>query len=202
MKIICVGRNYQAHAKEMGSQVPDEPILFLKPDTALNKESKFYHPKFTQDLHYECELVVKINKMGKNIQEEFAHKYYDEISLGIDFTARDLQRKCKSKGLPWEISKAFDHSAIVSNHWIDKKSVNLDDLNFSLSVNDLVKQEGNTSDMLFKIDQLISNISTYFTLKTGDLIFTGTPEGVGPVKIGDILSGKIEDQEMFKVSIH
>lgn len=201
MKIICIGRNYSAHAKEMGAETPKEPILFLKPETALLRDTHFYYPKFTNDLHFECELVVKINRMGKNIEVAHAHKYYNEISLGIDFTARDLQKTCKEKGLPWEISKAFDNSAFVSTIWIKKNTIDENNIAFSLEQNNKIMQQGNSNNMLFQIDSLIAHITKYFTLKTGDLIFTGTPEGVGPIQIGDKLVGKIGQTEMFNISI-
>ncbi len=201
MKIICIGRNYAEHAKEMNSEIPDEPLFFLKPDTALLKEGDFYYPSFTQDLHFECELVIKIDKVGKNITPEFAHKYYSEFTLGIDFTARDIQSECKKKGQPWEKAKAFDHSAPLSSVWLKKSDYPLNDLRFGLSQNGTDRQNGHTADMLFAIDELISHVSKYFTLKTGDLIFTGTPAGVGPVAIGDELVGKIENIEMFRFQI-
>jgi acylpyruvate hydrolase len=201
MKIICIGRNYAEHAKEMNAEIPEEPLFFLKPDTALLKEGAFYYPSFTNDLHFECELVIKIDRVGKNISPEFAHKYYSEFTLGIDFTARDIQAECKKKGQPWEKAKAFDHSAPISNIWLKKSAFNLNNMHFSLSQNGTERQKGNTSDMLFAIDEIIAHVSKYFTLKTGDLIFTGTPAGVGPVKIGDELIGKVENQEMFRFQI-
>ena len=202
MKIICIGRNYAEHAKEMNAAVPESPVFFLKPDSALlPPKNPFYYPEFTKDLHYECEVVVKINKLGKNISEKFAHTYYNEIGLGIDFTARDLQQKCKEKGLPWEIAKSFDHSAPTSPVFIDKSELNLEAMNFSLKINEEIVQTGNTKDMLFNIDQIIVYISQFLTLKIGDLIFTGTPAGVGPVQIGDKLIGFIEEQKMFEVRI-
>lgn len=202
MKIICIGRNYADHAKELKNEIPAEPVFFLKPDTALLKDNEpFYLPEFTTDLHYECEVVVKIAKVGKNIQEKFAHKYYEQISLGIDFTARDLQSKCKEKGLPWEMAKAFDNSAPLSSVFIDKKNVNLNDLKFHLDINGTTVQKGTTNDWIFHIDQVIAYVSWFMTLKTGDLIFTGTPAGVGPVAIGDRLEGYIGDQKMFDFEI-
>ncbi|MBC9813208.1 fumarylacetoacetate hydrolase family protein [Crocinitomicaceae bacterium CZZ-1] len=202
MKIICIGRNYADHAKELKNEIPAEPVFFLKPDTALLKDNEpFYLPEFTTDLHYECEVVVKIAKVGKNIQEKFAHKYYEQISLGIDFTARDLQSKCKEKGLPWEMAKAFDNSAPLSSVFIDKKNVNLNDLKFHLDINGTTVQKGTTNDWIFHIDQVIAYVSRFMTLKTGDLIFTGTPAGVGPVAIGDRLEGYIGDQKMFDFEI-
>ncbi|MBX2950488.1 MAG: fumarylacetoacetate hydrolase family protein [Crocinitomicaceae bacterium] len=202
MKIICIGRNYADHAKELKNEIPAEPVFFLKPDTALLKDNEpFYLPEFTTDLHYECEVVVKIAKVGKNIQEKFAHKYYEQISLGIDFTARDLQSKCKEKGLPWEMAKAFDNSAPLSSVFIDKKNVNLNDLKFHLDINGTTVQKGTTNDWIFHIDQVIAYVSRFMTLKTGDLIFTGTPAGVGAVAIGDRLEGYIGDQKMFDFEI-
>jgi 2-keto-4-pentenoate hydratase/2-oxohepta-3-ene-1,7-dioic acid hydratase in catechol pathway len=202
MKIICIGRNYANHAKEMNSPIPDVPMFFMKPDTALlPKKNPFFYPSFTNDLHYECEIVVRINKLGKNIAEKFAHEYYDEIGLGIDFTARDLQQKCKENGHPWEIAKAFEHSAPMSDQFLNKNNLSMENLNFFLYKNGEVVQHGNTKDMIFNIDQLIAYISQFMTLKIGDLLFTGTPEGVGPVQIGDILKGKIEDTDMFTLKI-
>lgn len=202
MKIICIGRNYSDHAKEMNAPKPEKPIFFLKPDTALlPKRNPFFYPDFTNDLHFECELVVKISKLGKNISPKFAPSYYEEIGLGIDFTARDLQSECKKNGLPWEIAKAFEHSAPLSDFFIPKSELNLDDLNFSLYQNGNLVQKGNSKDMLFQIDELICYVSKFMTLKIGDLIFTGTPAGVGPVAIGDTLSGFIEEQKMFELKI-
>lgn len=202
MKIICIGRNYANHAKEMNSPIPDVPMFFMKPDTALlPKKNPFFYPSFTNDLHYECEIVVRIKKLGKNISEKYAHEYYDEIGLGIDFTARDLQKKCKENGHPWEIAKAFEHSAPMSDKFLDKDTLNLNDLNFYLYKNDELVQHGNTKDMIFTIDKLIAYVSQFMTLKIGDLLFTGTPEGVGPIQIGDVLKGKIEDTDMFTLKI-
>lgn len=202
MKIICIGRNYADHAKEMKAEVPTAPVFFMKPDTALLKEgADFYFPDFTKDLHYECELVVKIDKAGKNIAEKFAHKYYSKVSLGIDFTARDLQQNCKEKGLPWEIAKAFEHSAPLSNSWIDIKDLDLNKTTFELKQNGKTVQTGHTQDMIFSIDKIIAYVSQFMTLKTGDLIFTGTPSGVGPVQIDDKLEGFLEGQKMFEFSI-
>jgi acylpyruvate hydrolase len=202
MKIICIGRNYADHAKEMNASVPTEPVFFLKPDTSLLKDgSDFYYPEFTNDLHYECELVVRIDKAGKNIAEKFANKYYSSISLGIDFTARDLQQKCKEKGLPWEIGKAFEHSAPLSNIFIPIENMKLEHLEFHLQLNGKTVQKGNTKDMIFSVDQIISYVSRFMTLKTGDLIFTGTPVGVGPVSIGDILEGYIGTNKMFRFEV-
>lgn len=202
MKIICIGRNYADHAKEMNAAVPKSPVFFMKPDSALLPNKRpFFYPNFTKDLHYECEIVVRINKLGKNIASKFANTYYDEIGLGIDFTARDLQQECKEKGLPWEIAKSFEHSAPVSQDFLDKSTLDLSNLHFSLQQNGQVVQVGNTKDMLFNIDQIIVYISQFMTLKIGDLIFTGTPAGVGPVAIGDTLIGFIEDQKMFDLKI-
>ncbi len=202
MKIICVGRNYVEHAKELNNEVPLEPVLFLKPDTALIQKDKiFYIPDFSTQIHHEVELVVRIEKVGKNIAPKFAHKYYSQIGLGVDFTARDLQQELKEKGLPWEKSKAFDGSAVLGS-LIDKQHFkDVQNINFSLKKNNILVQEGNTSQMLFSIDQLISNISKYFTLKVGDLIYTGTPKGVNTVKAGDVLEGFIEGDKFFKIAI-
>lgn len=199
MKIICVGRNYTDHISELNNEKPENPVLFMKPDTALlNKEMPFPIPDFSDNVQYEVELVVKINKVGKHIQPEFAHKYYDKIALGIDFTARDVQQQLKDKGLPWERAKAFDNSAVVSDFFA-KEKYDLSQLNFSLHRNQQLVQSGNTRDMLWKIDELIANISTYFTLKTGDLIYTGTPAGVGKVSSNDTLEGFIEHQQVFTI---
>ncbi|MEN8224633.1 MAG: fumarylacetoacetate hydrolase family protein [Bacteroidota bacterium] len=203
MKIICIGRNYIDHAKELNNPVPEKPVFFLKPDTALLRRNKpFYYPDFSEDIHYECELVVKINKLGKNIQKKFAHTYYDEIGVGIDFTARDLQSHSKKKGLPWEIAKAFDASAPLSMDFIRKDEFQaLNNISFHLDKNGERVQDGNSSDMIFDFDELIVYLSKFFTLKTGDLIFTGTPAGVGPVKIGDKLEAYIGDRLMLKCHI-
>ena len=203
MKIICIGRNYIDHAKELNNPVPESPVFFLKPDTALLRRNRpFYYPEFSNDIHYECELVVKIDKLGKNIQKKFAHTYYNQIGIGIDFTARDLQSKSKAKGLPWEIAKAFDASAPLSMEFIDKKEFSsIHDIKFHFTKNGETVQEGNSSDMIFDIDELIAYLSKFFTLKTGDLIFTGTPAGVGPVKIGDRLEAFIGDRPMLKCDI-
>lgn len=202
MKIICIGRNYADHAKEMKSELPTEPIFFLKPDTALLKNGNpFFYPEFTNDLHYECELVVQIQKVGKNIAEKFAPKYYSKVTLGIDFTARDLQQNCKEKGLPWEIAKAFEHSAPISNKLIEISSLDFENLTFELYKNGEKVQTGHTSDMIFSIDKLITYVSKFMTLKTGDLLFTGTPAGVGPVKIGDKLEGFLNAEKMFEFNI-
>jgi acylpyruvate hydrolase len=202
MKIICIGRNYADHAKEMNAKLPEKPMFFLKPDTALlPKRNPFYYPSFTKDLHYECEVVVKISRLGKNIATKYAHEYYEEIGLGIDFTARDLQAACKEKGHPWEIAKAFEHSAPLSETFVSKSSVDIKNMKFSLKKNGTVVQAGNTKDMIFTIEEIISYVSQFMTLKIGDLIFTGTPEGVGPVHIGDQLEGFIEEQKMLDLRI-
>lgn len=202
MKILCIGRNYEDHAKELKNPVPDEPVIFSKPDTALLRNNDpFFLPDFANSFHYELEIVVRINKLGKNIEEKFANRYYDEIGLGIDFTARDLQDQLKKKGLPWEKSKAFDHSAVISK-FVDKEHFpNLKNLNFHLEINNEVRQKGNTSEMIFSIDQIIAHVSKYFTLKIGDYLYTGTPAGVGPVKIGDRLKGYIEKEEFFDFEV-
>lgn len=200
MKIICIGRNYKDHAKEMGTTAPKFPIIFLKPDSSLlPKRNPFFLPDFSKEIHYEVELVYKIDKLGKSIEKKFAKNYYSEVGLGIDFTARDLQKKCKKKGHPWEIAKAFDQSAVVGEKFIPINS--LDSINFSLQKNNKVVQKSNANQMIFSIDEIISYISKFMTLKIGDLIFSGTPSGVGPVKIGDELKGFIENQEIFKVRI-
>jgi len=202
MKIICIGRNYADHAKEMKSQLPSEPIFFLKPDTSyLKPGNPFFIPSFSDNVHYECEIVVKICKVGKNISEKFAPKYYNEIGLGIDFTARDLQEKCKEKGLPWEIAKAFEDSSPISKEFIEKSTLDINNIKFSLKQNDQIVQIGETKDMIFNIDQIISYVSKFMTLKTGDLIYTGTPAGVGRVNIGDNLVGYIGEKQMFEVRI-
>ena len=203
MKIICIGRNYAKHAKELGNTVPTEPVYFMKPDSALlPKKQPFFYPNFTKDLHYEVELVIKICKLGKNISEKFAETYYNEIGLGIDFTARDIQLECKPKGLPWEKAKAFDYSAPLSRELIQKSEFkNVNDITFSLEKNGELVQKGNSSDMLFDFDHLICYLSQFMTLKIGDLIFTGTPAGVGPVKIGDQLIGYIGDRKMLDLNI-
>lgn len=202
MKIICIGRNYTEHAKEMKSEVPTEPVFFMKPDTAILKDGEaFYFPEFTKDLHHELEVVLKISKVGKHIEEKYAHKYYDEITLGIDFTARDIQAKCKEKGLPWEKAKAFDHSAPVGEFLKLEKFQNLNALEFELKINGELRQQGNTKDLLFSFDQVIAYVSKFVTLKTGDLIFTGTPEGVGPVKVGDKLEGYLMGEKVLSFEI-
>ncbi|MFO0323309.1 MAG: fumarylacetoacetate hydrolase family protein [Bacteroidota bacterium] len=202
MKIICIGRNYADHAKEMKTEVPTEPVFFMKPDTALliNNES-FYFPNFTKELHHEIEVVLKISKVGKYIDEAFAYKYYEEISLGIDFTARDLQAQCKAKGLPWEKAKSFDGAAPIGKFLKKSELGNLQNLNFELTINNEIRQKGNTSDLLFSFDKVIAYVSQFVTLKVGDLIYTGTPEGVGPVYIGDQLKGVLNGTELFNFEI-
>jgi len=203
MKIICVGRNYTDHISELKNEKPEEPVLFQKPDTSiLLKKQPFFIPDFSNDIHYEVEVLVKIKKIGKHIQEKFAHKYYDEIGLGIDFTARDLQNKLKEKGPPWEKSKAFDGAAVISDKWLQKMELPaVDELNFRLEKNGEVVQSSSTVHMLWKIDELIAYISSYFTLKIGDIIFTGTPAGVGKVATDDRLVGYLEDQQMFSIKV-
>ncbi len=201
MKIICIGRNYSKHIEELANEKPSDPVVFLKPDSAIVlKNQPFFIPEFTKDVHHEVEVLVKICKIGKHITKKFAHKYYEEISLGIDFTARDVQSTCKEKGLPWEKAKAFDGSAVIGK-WLPKQKFDVNDLNFQLKKNDSVVQDGNTSLMLWKIDELIEYVSKYFTLKIGDVIFTGTPAGVGKVIANDQLKGYIEGTEVFSVTI-
>ncbi|MDP9954454.1 2-keto-4-pentenoate hydratase/2-oxohepta-3-ene-1,7-dioic acid hydratase in catechol pathway [Epilithonimonas hungarica] len=201
MKIICIGRNYGEHAKELGNEIPEDPVIFMKPDTAvLKKGSDFYIPEFSDDVHYELEVVLKISKGGKYIQKENAEKHYDEIGLGIDFTARDLQSKLKDKGLPWELAKGFDGSAVVSD-FVSKVNYDLQDLNFSLVKNNEQVQNGNTKDMIFSFDDIIAFVSQYFTLRVGDLIFTGTPKGVGKVSENDLLEASLEDKKLFSLKI-
>ncbi|MBN2595610.1 MULTISPECIES: fumarylacetoacetate hydrolase family protein [Labilibaculum] len=202
MKILAIGRNYENHAKELNNPVPEEPVVFSMPDSALLKNNNdFYYPDFSKDIHHEVEVVVKICRVGKNIPLEFAHRYYDEIGLGIDFTARDIQAECKKKGLPWEKAKAFDGAAPISKFISKDKFRDVNQLNFHLDINGNRVQTGNTSNMIFSIDYLISYLSQYFTLKIGDLIYTGTPEGVGPVKIGDHLIAELEGEKMMDFSI-
>jgi acylpyruvate hydrolase len=202
MKIICVGRNYAEHAKELNNPVNEQPVIFLKPETAqLDKRQPFFLPDFGSEIHHEAEIVVKINKVGKHIEEKFAHKYYDEISIGIDFTARDLQSALKTKGLPWELAKAFDASAPTGEFISTSKFKAMNEIPFHLLKNGTIVQSGTTADMIFSIDCIISFVSKYFTLKKGDLIFTGTPKGVGPVQKGDTLEGFIGDQKLLKVLV-
>ena len=202
MKIICIGRNYTEHIKELNNERPLEPVLFIKPDSAvLPKEQDFYIPDFSQDVHYEVEVLVKIKKVGKHIEVLFAHNYYDEIGLGIDFTARDIQAQLKEKGLPWEKATGFDGSAVIGK-WLPKTNFkDLNNINFQLKKNDKLVQQGNTGLMLWKIDEIISYVSRFFTLKKGDIIFTGTPAGVGRISANDYLSGSLENEQMFSLNI-
>jgi len=202
MKLICIGRNYTKHIEELENEKPTDPVVFLKPDTAiLLKNQPFFIPDFSDDVHHEVEILVKINKVGKHIDKKFAHKYYDEIGLGIDFTARDLQSQLKAKGLPWEKAKAFDGAAVVGK-WLPKsKFENIDNIQFKLFKNDAIVQDGNTNLMLWKIDELIEYVSKYFTLKIGDIIFTGTPAGVGKVVANDKLKGFIENDQIFSITV-
>lgn len=199
MKFICIGRNYAAHAKEMKAALPAEPVFFMKPDTALLRGNVFYYPPFTADLHHEVEVVLKICKAGKYIEEKFAHKYYNEVTLGIDFTARDIQAQCKAEGLPWEKAKAFDNSAVVGK-FLPKESVSKP-LVFSLAVNGESRQQGTTADLIFSFEKVISYVSQFVTLRIGDLIFTGTPEGVGPVKPGDRLEAFMGKERLLSFRI-
>lgn len=202
MKILCIGRNYADHIAELNNERPAEPVIFLKPDTAILRDNEpFYHPDFSNDIHHEVEIVLKINKIGKNIDAKFAHKYYDEIGIGIDFTARDLQAKLKEKGLPWEKAKAFDYSAPVSSFVNKERLGDLKNLKFDLKINAETRQTGNTAMMLWNFDEIIAEITKYFTLKTGDLIFTGTPAGVGKVNIGDKLVASIGEVEMLAFEV-
>jgi len=201
MKIICIGRNYAKHIEELENERPTEPVVFLKPNSAiLLKKMPFFIPAFSNEIHYEVEVLVKINRVGKYIDTKFAHKYYDEIGLGIDFTDRELQTKLKEKGLPWEKAKAFDGSAVIGNFY-PKENFDLNNLSFQLLKNNEVVQNGNTKSMLWKIDELIAYVSQFFTLKKGDIIFTGTPAGVGKVAENDILTGTIENKEVFSVKV-
>jgi 2-keto-4-pentenoate hydratase/2-oxohepta-3-ene-1,7-dioic acid hydratase in catechol pathway len=198
MKIIAIGRNYAEHAKELNNPVPGVPVIFMKPETALLKDNKpFYHPNFSEDIHHEIEIVIKISKEGKHISDQFAQNYFEEIGLGVDFTARDIQSKHKEKGLPWELAKAFDNSAPVSAFVSKKQFTDLKNINFKLDVNGESRQVGNTSYMLFSFEYIIAFVSRYITLKKGDLIFTGTPQGVAKVNVGDRLEGYIEDVKML-----
>ncbi len=202
MKIICIGRNYVDHAKELNNPVPKQPLVFMKPPSALLVNNKpFYYPEFSQDLHYEVEIVLKVCRNGRHVQKEFAHKYYEQVALGIDFTARDLQRKCKEKGHPWEIAKGFDGSAVISPFMNMDKLINPKAIDFHLTKNGDIVQKGNTKDLIFDFDTLIVYLSQFFKLQQGDIIYTGTPSGVGPVQIGDELEGFIEGQQMFNCDI-
>ncbi len=203
MKIICIGRNYTEHIAELENERPEEPVVFLKPDTAilLNKQP-FFIPPFSDDIHHEVEVVVRINRIGKHIDKKFAYKYYSEIGLGIDFTARDVQKKCKEKGLPWEKAKSFDGAAVISRDFIKKEELgDLNNLEFQLFKNDQLQQNGNTSHMLWDIDSVIEYVSQYFTLKIGDLIYTGTPAGVSRVQENDVLRGELAGREMFNIRV-
>ncbi|WP_432713505.1 fumarylacetoacetate hydrolase family protein [Pedobacter sp.] len=202
MKIIAIGRNYAAHAQELNNPVPTTPVIFMKPDTALLKDNRpFYIPDFSNDIHYELEVVLKICKEGKHIQEKFAANYYEEIGLGIDFTARDIQSRHKEKGLPWELAKAFDNSAAISNFIPKANAGNLYDINFELQINKESRQQGNTKNLLFSFEYIISFVSQYITLKKGDLIFTGTPEGVGQVLAGDHLEATLNGEQLLNFNI-
>tara|TARA_B100000809_G_scaffold266051_1_gene327084 strand:- start:845 stop:1456 length:612 start_codon:yes stop_codon:yes gene_type:complete len=202
MKIICIGRNYADHAKELNNPVPKEPVFFLKPDTALlPKKNPFVYPSFSKDIHHEIEVVIKINRLGKHIEEKFAHKYYNEIGVGVDFTARDLQQQCKEQGMPWEKAKAFDGSAPTSQFTTIDQFNDINNLDFSIQINGETKQVGNTKDMLFNFNQIIAYVSQFFTLKIGDLIYTGTPAGVGPIQINDTIDCFIEDKKMLSFNV-
>lgn len=202
MKIICIGRNYVEHANELGNSISKEPLFFLKPETAIQPKSHpFFIPFFSNEIHYEVELVIRINKTGKHIDSKYAYKYYSQIGLGIDFTARDIQKIAKEKGLPWEKAKGFDGSAQISRTFIDKSELELNNISFHLEKNENVVQSGNSKDMQFSFDQIVAYVSSFYTLKIGDLIYTGTPAGVGPVEAGDFLTGYIGDKEMLKVVV-
>ena len=202
MKIICIGRNYTDHIEELANERPEDPVVFLKPDTSLVlKNQPFFIPPFSDDVHYEVEILVRINRIGKHIQQKFAHKYYDEIGLGIDFTARDLQAKLKAKGLPWEKAKAFDGAAVVGD-WVNKSELpHIDELQFEMTKNGTVVQQSSSALMLWKVDELIAYVSQFFTLKIGDIIFTGTPAGVGPVVENDVLEGSLEGRQLFSIKV-
>ncbi|MFT3753396.1 MAG: fumarylacetoacetate hydrolase family protein [Paludibacter sp.] len=198
MKILAIGQNYIEHNKELNSKNPTEPVVFMKPDSALLKNNKpFYIPDFTQELHYETELIIKFNRLGKNIDSKFANRYFAEIGLGVDFTARDLQRKLKAEGKPWEISKAFDNSAVIGNFLPTTELGDIQNIQFRLDLNGKTVQQGNSADMIFPVNELIAYVSRFFTIKIGDILFTGTPAGVGKVAIGDRLEGYIFDKKMF-----
>lgn len=203
MKIICIGRNYTDHAKELNNPVPAEPVFFLKPDTALlRNNAPFFYPSFSSEVHHEVELVIKINRVGRSIGEKFAPRYYSEVGLGVDFTARDLQQRCKEKGLPWEMAKAFDFSAPISSNFLPLENFDsIGNIPFKLVKNGAVVQQGNSGEMLFSVDRIIAYVSQFLTLKIGDLIYTGTPAGVGPVRINDRLQGYIGDQLMFDFEV-
>ncbi|MCH8317530.1 MAG: fumarylacetoacetate hydrolase family protein [Bacteroidetes bacterium] len=198
MKILAIGRNYSKHIDELGNEREEEPVVFIKPDTALLKDNaSFFYPDFSTEIHYEVELIIRINKDGKNIDKRFAHNYYNEIGVGIDFTARDLQQKAKEKRLPWTLSKGFNGSAPVSNFLPLEEFDDINNIDFSLKVNNILKQKGNSQNMIFNFDYIISYISKFITLKKGDIVFTGTPEGVGPIHIGDNIEAYIEDKKML-----
>jgi len=202
MKIFCVGRNYVAHAKELGNEVPDEPVIFMKPKSALlQPHTPFYYPEFTNELHYECELVLRISKNGKYVQEKFASKYYDAVSVGIDFTARDIQNELKTKGLPWEKAKAWDNSAVIGK-WVPLADIkNKKSIHFGMYKNGELVQQGSSANMIHNFDSIVSYISNYFSVNIGDLIYTGTPAGVGEVVVGDELEGILEENSMFKLEV-
>ncbi|MCL4144414.1 UNVERIFIED_CONTAM: hypothetical protein GTU68_010326 [Idotea baltica] len=201
MKIFCIGRNYVEHAKELNNEVPTKPLIFSKGNNALlRNDADFYYPNFSKDVHFETELVIKICKKGKHIEEEFAHKYFEEISVGLDITARDIQNELKSKGHPWEMAKSFDHAAPIGK-FITKSDLDIDNLDFSLLKNGELQQEGNTSNMIFKVHYLIHYLSTFFTLQKGDLIYTGTPKGVGPLQIGDKLEAFIGGEKLLNCQV-
>ena len=198
MKIICIGRNYLAHAKELDHDLPEQPVFFMKPATALLlPHNPFFYPDFSKEIHYETELVLRISRTGRSIEEKFAGKYYDSISVGIDFTARDLQRECISKGLPWEVAKAFDSSAPIGEFRKISELKNPDDISFGMKLNDVWAQQGHSSDMIFNFNRIVAHVSSFVTLKEGDYIFTGTPQGVGEVKVGDKLELFLEDEPVF-----
>jgi 2-keto-4-pentenoate hydratase/2-oxohepta-3-ene-1,7-dioic acid hydratase in catechol pathway len=203
MKIICIGRNYVAHAHELNNEVPEEPVFFMKPDSALLRNNDpFYIPEWTNEVHYEIELVIRINRIGKNIEQRFAHRYYDEIGLGIDFTARDVQKELKQKGLPWEKAKAFDQAAAISSSFLPVSVFpDTESIRFSLQIDGSIVQDGNSELMIFGFEEIISHVSKYMTLKIGDLIYTGTPAGVGAVKIGDHLEGFLENKKLLDFRI-
>lgn len=202
MKILAIGQNYTEHIRELNSQLPTEPVVFMKPDSALLKNNKpFYIPDFSEDLHYETELIIKINRLGKHIASKYADRYFSEIGLGVDFTARDLQRKLKDKGHPWEISKAFDNSAVIGGFLPVSELIDIQNIEFHLDINGKTVQQGNSKDMIFPISELISYTSRFFTLKIGDILFTGTPAGVGKVHVGDRLEGYIFEKKMFDFKI-
>ncbi len=202
MKIICIGRNYREHAKELNNAVPEKPVFFMKPDTALlQKNNPFFYPDFSKNVQYETEIVLKINRNGRHIEEQFAHKYFDEIGIGIDFTARDLQAEQKKKGLPWEIAKAFDQSAPVGKFLPKSQFADLNNIKFSLKINGEIRQQGNTEDMMFSFDRIISYVSQFVSLKPGDLIFTGTPAGVGPIQINDHFEVFIGEEKLLEFNV-